>query len=79
MLLASCSKWVIRRIDEMKMLNPGFPILVREHDAIDPSFIIEFDWGEAREVDLTGFTEKQVDDTLKEVNLCYAICGDHNA
>lgn len=60
------------------MLNPGFPILVREHDAIDPSFIVEFDWGEAREVDLTGFTEKQVDDTLKEVcALCYLRYHDH--
>eukprot|EP00612_Vaucheria_litorea_P004918 CAMPEP_0171459550 /NCGR_PEP_ID=MMETSP0945-20130129/4788_1 /TAXON_ID=109269 /ORGANISM="Vaucheria litorea, Strain CCMP2940" /LENGTH=138 /DNA_ID=CAMNT_0011985589 /DNA_START=314 /DNA_END=730 /DNA_ORIENTATION=- len=49
------------------MLNPHFRFMVREGDAIDPFMTADFDWGRNIEVDLSNFTEKEVDDALKKI------------
>jgi hypothetical protein len=65
---------VLRRTNELKMLNPNFPFFIREGDSIDPVMIVDFDWGRQKVVDLSGMTEKQVDDSLKQVSTGFKSC-----
>jgi hypothetical protein len=50
------------------MLNPNFPLYVREGDAIDPYLIAYYDWGETSTHDLTNKSPEEIDGIIKNVS-----------
>eukprot|EP01087_Luapelamoeba_hula_P023807 TRINITY_DN8837_c0_g1_i1.p2 TRINITY_DN8837_c0_g1~~TRINITY_DN8837_c0_g1_i1.p2 ORF type:complete len:122 (-),score=16.61 TRINITY_DN8837_c0_g1_i1:133-498(-) len=50
-----------------RMLNPRFPIFVRDATGLKASVLVRYDWNVEKRVDVEGYSKEQLETTIKEL------------
>eukprot|EP01083_Nonionella_stella_P039508 107433_1 len=53
-------QFVRQNYPDLKALNPGLPILIRECSNVKPALWARYDWGEERKATVTDFDETKI-------------------
>jgi len=59
--------FIRENFNDLRELNPHFPILIRERDGVEPILIARYDWGKQFEHSLSNLSLAQIENKLKEV------------
>ncbi|KAJ7571086.1 hypothetical protein O6H91_01G148300 [Diphasiastrum complanatum] len=61
-------EFILKNYKDLKTLNPGLPILIRECSGIQPRLWARYAYGVERSVPLEGLTEPQITAKLEELS-----------